>query len=398
MADDAVTDERSTGSGVSYPAAVLVLTSAGWIVIQTGRYLLPPLVSAIQTTFDIGNAKFGFALSLLWAVYALAQFPAGVASDELGYRTTLVGSLAVAGAAFGGFALAPTYRVWLALLTAIGVCTGVFLISSRAYLSALYGGDRGRALGIHSAAGDVAGVAAPLLATAALAVTVWWAPFVGLLVVAAVGVLALHAVVRGDYTVHRPAVAGTTRTAVRAVASRDLLVLMLVYGLYVFVTQGTAAFVPKYLQDSKGLSLEVANLVFSLFFLMGVIVKPTAGWASDRFGRRPVTVSALVAGGGALAAATLLPGLASAGAILVFAASVRFFPTPTQAYLFDRFEEATSGSAFGLIRSGYILVGSTGPAIVGAGSVAVGFGPTLVTMSATLVLAAGALTLLLRNR
>lgn len=397
MVDDAVADERSTGFNVSYPTAVLLLTSAGWIVIQTGRYLLPPLVPAIQAAFDIGNAKFGFALSLLWAVYALAQFPAGLTSDELGYRTTLVGSLTVAGIAFGGFALAPTYGVWLALLTAVGVCTGVFLISSRAYLSALYGDERGRALGIHSAAGDVAGVAAPLLATAVLAVTVWWAPFVGLLVVAGVAVIALHAIVRGTYTVRRPPVAGTTRAAVRAVASRDLLVLMLVYGLYVLVTQGTAAFVPKYLQDAKGLSLGVSNLVFSLFFLMGVVVKPTAGWASDRFGRRLVTVSALVSGGFALAAATLFSGLTSAGAILVFAATVRFFPTPTQAYLFDRFEEATSGSAFGLIRTGYILIGSTGPAIVGAGSVAFGFGPTLAALSATLVIAAGALAILLRS-
>lgn len=396
MTSDAVGGEETTRFGLSYPTVVLLLTSLGWIVIQVGRYLLPPLVSAIQGAFEIGNAKFGLALSVLWAVYAVAQFPAGLASDDLGYRTTLVGSLAVAGLAFGAFALTPTYGIWLGLLAAIGVCTGVFLISSRAYLSTLYGADRGRALGVHSAAGDVAGVVAPLLGTAVLAATVWWAPFVGLLVVAGAAVLALHLIVRGSYSVRRPAVADTARDAVDAVASRDLLVLMLVYGLYVLVTQGTAAFIPKYLTATKGLSLGVANGVFSLFFLMGVIAKPAAGWASDRVGRRPLTVGALAGGGLALAATTLLPGLASAGAILLFAITVRFFPTPTQAYLFDRFEEATSGSSFGLIRSGYILVGSTGPALVGAGSVSLGFGPTLVALAGTLLVAAAALAVLLR--
>lgn len=396
MGDGSAPVDRSR-LGLSYPTTVLVLVSIGWIVIQTGRYLLPPLAPAIRPAFGIDNAGFGFALSLLWAVYAVSQFPAGLTSDDLGYRTTLVGSLALAGIAFGAFALASVYGLWLALLAVVGVCTGVFLIGSRALLSELYGSDRGRALGIHSAAGDVAGVLAPLIATVVLAVTIWWAPFVGLLAVAAVSVLGLHLVLRGGYTVRPPVVGATARDAFAAVRSRDLLVVTVVYGLYVFATQGTAAFIPTYLTDAQGLSVGIANTVLSLFFLMGVVAKPVAGWASDRVGRRLLTVGALVAGGLSLAGATTLSGLASSGALLVYAVTVRFFPTPTQAYLFDRFDEATSGSAFGLVRSGYILVGSTGPAVVGAGSEAVGFGPTLTAVGATLVVAAGALALLMRE-
>ena len=385
----------SSRLGLSYPTTVLVLLSIGWIVIQTGRYLLPPLAPAIRSAFGIDNAGFGFALSLLWAVYAVSQFPAGLVGDDLGYRTTLVGALGLVGVAFGAFALASVYGLWLALLAVVGVCTGVFLISSRALLSELYGEDRGRALGIHSAAGDVAGVIAPLIATVVLAATIWWLPFVGLLAVAVLGVVGLHVLLRGGYSVRRPAVVETAGAAVAAVRSRDLLVVTFVYGLYVFATQGTAAFVPIYLTDVEGLSIGVANTVLSLFFLMGVVAKPAAGWASDRVGRRLLTVGALVAGGVSLAAATLVSGVASASALLAFAVTVRFFPTPTQAYLFDRFDEATSGSAFGLVRSGYILVGSTGPAVVGAGSEAVGFGATLLAVAATLLVAAVGLALLM---
>lgn len=154
--------------GVGYPGGMLLVASLGWFLVQTGRYLLPPLAPAITGTFDIGNAEFGFALSLLWAVYALTNFPGGIASDDLGYRTVLVGSLVIAARGFLGPVWAGSYLGLLGLLTVIGIGVGIFLVGSRTFLSTLYGPRRGRALGLHNAAGDVGGVVAPLIATSAV--------------------------------------------------------------------------------------------------------------------------------------------------------------------------------------------------------------------------------------
>lgn len=390
MAEDAggASSPASRG-GPGHPARMLVVASLGWFLVQTGRYLLPPLAPAITADFDIGNAEFGVALSLLWAVYALTNFPGGIASDDLGFRTVLVASLAVAGAGFAGLVWTTTYAGLLGGLAVIGAGVGVFLVGSRTFLSALYGERRGRAIGIHNAAGDVGGVVAPLVATAAVGLASWRAPYLGLGAAAVVVAGVLHARTGGRYTVRVPPLRRATRGAVAELASREVAALVGVYGVYVLVVQGVASFIPLYLTQVKGFGLGPANLALSGFFLAGVVVKPASGWASDVVGRRVLTVGSLVTAGGALAGLVVAADVAAVfAAVLAFAALVKLFPAATQAYLFDRFDEAASGSAFGLSRTAYVLVGSVGPAAVGVGSDAVGFGATFAALAGALVVAA----------
>lgn len=379
---------------IGSPGGMLVVASLGWFLVQTGRYLLPPLAPAITGAFDIGNAAFGLALSLLWAVYALMNFPGGIASDDLGYRTVLVGSLAIAAAGFLGLAWVGTYAGLLGLLAVIGTGVGIFLIGSRACLSSLYGPRRGRALGVHNAAGDVGGVIAPLVATAAVAVATWRTPFLGIAVAVAAVAVVFHARAGGRYSLRVPAVRRTARGAVSELATPDVAAIIGVYGVYVLVVQGVAAFVPLYLTQAKGMGLGTANLALSAFFLAGVVVKPASGWASDLVGRRVLTVGSLLTAGTALGALVLAADVVAVfAAVVAFAALVKLFPPATQAYLFDRFDDDTSGSAFGLSRTAYVLVGSVGPAAVGLGSEVVGFAPTFGVLAvglATTAVAFGA--------
>lgn len=390
MADDAGgAPGYAAPIGAGQPARMLVVTSLGWFLVQTGRYLLPPLAPAITADLAIGNAAFGVALSLLWAVYALTNFPGGIASDDLGFRTVLVASLVVAGVGFAGLGWAPTYGALLALLAVIGSGVGFFLVGSRTYLSALYGERRGRAIGIHNAAGDVGGVVAPLVATAAVGLASWRTPYLGLGVAALLVAGIFHARTGGQYAVRVPPLRRATRGAVAELASLEIAALVGVYGVYVLVVQGVASFIPLYLTQAKGLGLGTANLALSGFFLAGVVVKPASGWASDIVGRRVLTVGSLVTAGLALAGLVLAGDIAAVFvAVVAFSALVKLFPAATQAYLFDRFSDDASGSAFGLSRTAYVLVGSLGPAAVGVGSEAVGFGATFAALAAGLVLAA----------
>lgn len=376
---------------LTYPGSMLVACSVGWLIVQTGRYLLPPLAPSITAAFGIGNAEFGFAITLLWAVYAVTNFPAGIASDDIGFKPVLVGSLLLAGIGLGGLAVAGTYIGLLLLLCVVGVAVAFFLVGSRTFLSVLYGERRGRAIGIHNAAGDVGGVLAPLLATAAVGVATWWSPFLGIVAAAVLVAVFFHVVAAGDYTVRRPEIWRPTRGAIADIATLQVAGLIVLYGTYVLVSQGVVAFVPLYLTQDKGLGLGTANAALSMLFLAGVVVKPLSGWASDVLGRRALTVGSLVTAGLALEFLVVADGVVAVIAGVVgFAALSKLFPPATQAYLFDRFDDASSGSAFGLSRAIYVLIGSTGPAVVGLGSEAVGFATTFGVLAAGLVIVATA--------
>jgi len=380
------------------PGTLLAVASVGWFLVQGGRYLLPPLAPAITSTFHIGNAAFGLALSLLWAVYALTNFPGGIASDDLGFRTVLVGSLVVSGLGFVGLSLAGSYPVVLVLLAVVGSGVGFFLVGSRTFISALYGPQRGRAIGLHNAAGDVGGVFAPLVAIVVLAQGSWRLPFVvvGVGAVAVAGLL--HARLAGPYVLRRPPVGRATRRAVAEIATPEVGAVLAVYGVYVLVVQGVASFIPLYLIQSKALDPATASLALSVFFLVGVVVKPVSGWASDRVGRQALTIGSLATAGVALGALVVASGSVGVFAsVVAFAGLVKLFPAATQAYLFDQFSADASGSAFGLSRSAYVLVGSAGPALVGLGSETLGFDRTLTVLAAGLVVVALAFGGLVRS-
>lgn len=299
-----------TDGWLSYPQQILVLCSLGWFLAQAGRLALPALALPIQETIGIGNAAFGFAISVMWAVYALLQFPGGLAGDDLGYRTVLVVSSTIAGLGFLVITFTSTYALFLVATSLVGVGVGLFFIASRTYPSVLYGAKKGRALGIANAAGDAGGVLAPFGATLVIGLAVGWQTgFVGFALAFAVLAVGFHVTVRSSYRVAVPSVAGASARAVSEISKPGVALTIAAYSLYAMTWQGSVAFIPLYMYRAKGLSYELSGLMLSLFFLMGVIVKPVAGWLSDRIGRRVLAVGSLFGAGGFLGLLALVaPG------------------------------------------------------------------------------------------
>lgn len=395
MNDDAgETAERHagrTGFGghLTYAQTVLVLCSLGWFLVQSGRLILPALALPIQRSLGIGNAEFGVAVSVLWGVYALLQFPGGIASDDLGYRTMLVFGSVVTAAGYLLLVGVPNYPAFVVAAALLGVGVGSFYISSRTYPSEVYGDAKGRALGIANAAGDVGGVVAPLAAGAITALALPWRSAFAVIggLVLLVGV-AFHRAVPGEYALRRPALRSAGTAAVDRVATRSVLITLLAYCVFALAWQGSTAFIPLYVYEGKNLSYEVGTLMLSLFFLMGVVVKPLTGAASDVVGRRVLATGSLLASGVFLVGLAVVDGrLAVVAFIALFGATLMMFPPVTQAYLIEQFPADDVGGAFGLSRTGYVLVGSLGPALVGVGSETVGYDVTFAAFGVGLVAA-----------
>jgi MFS family permease len=369
------------------------LSAGGWALSQGTWLLLPALAVPIRETLGIGNAAFGVAMSVLWGSIALTQFPSGLLSDELGHRTVLVPTMVAAGVAVAALARLAALPAFLALVVLVGVGTGAFPTVARALLSSRFGEDRGRAFGVFGGAGDAAGVATPLVATAAIAAGVWRLTFVAVgagVVLAAVG---FHLLLAEEYSFRRPSLVGPGRDALSEVLRPGVPLAVLCYSTFALVWQGATSFLPIYMYEAKGLSLATANGTLSVLFLMGMLVKPAAGWASDLVGRRSLVVGALFVAGCLLAGLALLARrpVVVLGGVALFGRALMTFQPVMQAYLMDWFEGASEGGAFGLARLIYATIASTGSTVVGVGSETLGFDAVFAGLAVALVVASGAL-------
>jgi predicted MFS family arabinose efflux permease len=361
----------------------------GWAAIQAGRLVLSPMLPAVMADLRISAFEAGVAFTVMWGLYAVGQYPSGRLSDRLSRPTLLVPGLALLSVGFGALAVAPTYAFYLLGAAVVGAGAGLYPTAARALVSDLYVRRRGQAFGLHTASGDIGGAIAAGLAVATLAVASWRAAFVPVIVVLAAVLVALHAWRRQAYDVRRVDLA-VRETAGRLFGNRRFAVLLAAYVLFAFTYQGTVGFLPSFLQDAKDFSTGLAGGGFAALFVVGALVKPLSGAASDRFASKAtVGVAALVVGAAALAATVAVeaPALVAAS-VVVFAAGLMAFPPAMQAHLMDAFPDASMGGDLGAARTVYIGLGSLGPTYVGFVAERAGYVPAFAGLVACLLVAA----------
>ena len=355
--------ERLVGG---YTGRLLLSASLGWAAIQAGRLVLSPLLPAISDDLGIGATRAGFALTILWGLYALLQYPSGRLSDALSRKTLLVAGLSLVLVGFLALGAAPTYPLFLAGAAVVGVGAGLYPTAARALVSDLFVERRGRAFGLHTGSGDFGGVAASGLAAAALAVATWRASFLPVVVVLAAVVVALHRFSDERYVVARPSL-GLATTVRRLLADSELRLLLVAYVLFAFSWQSTTGFLPTYLLDGKGFDQFVATVAFAVLFGVGMLAKPAAGALGDAVPRTLLAPVLLVLAAGSLGVVVAAPGpfVAVAG-VVVFAVGLMAFPPVMQSYLMDTFPDESAGGDLGAYRTIYIGLGALGPTYVGA--------------------------------
>lgn len=346
----------------------LLAVAAGWLFVNGFRVLLPAVLPQVKADFAVTNASAGFALTVLWLLYAGLQFPAGIAADRVGERTLLLGGAILGAVSFAAFYVAPVFVLFLGACALFGAGAGLFGTPRDMFLSRTYPETDSTAYGVTFAAGSIGAAALPYVATTIatrwgwrLAV-VWLVP--PLLAVAAAlwWVGPPTAPTAGE---DRLSARETVRRTTGALSNRSILLASGVFFPFVFTYQALLSFLPTYLVELKGLDQGFAALLFGLLFVVSAITQPIAGHAADQYGEHrtilalivlsTVTVAALPPLEGQLALAVLVPliGLRVAIGPLVSAFVVRELPASVQ------------GTGWGLLRTLFFGLGATGSTVIG---------------------------------
>lgn len=348
-----------------YSGRLFVILTVAFFVITMGRRLLPPLLPVIIETLGLTSFGAGIALSVFTVVRAGAQYPGGRYADRLSRTTVLLASFGLAILGFGLLGLTVTYGMLLVGVAVIGAAAGLFVPANRALLSDLFRAKRGRAFGLNMSASDVTGIVAAGVAVAAVGIASWQAAF--WLIVPAMGlVLVAFWWVSREPVEVAVASLGLRETAARLFGTRRFRLIVAAYSLRSFATSGVTNFLPLFLIATQGFSFEFASGAYALRFAVGIVVKPFSGLLGDYVSRPGIAVASLVVTGFGIGVLVLAPtGLVAIAGVALYALGQKSFGAPMQAYLMDRFPDASMGGDLGATRTTYMGIASLGPATVG---------------------------------
>ncbi|KWF22125.1 MFS transporter [Burkholderia pseudomultivorans] len=303
------------------PWSVLILLSLGLLISFVDRTSLSAALAdrGFVQHFSLTNVQRGWLNSAVFWSYGLAQMPMGWLVDRYGVKRPYSICFAIWCAAAAATGLVTTLPALIAMRLTIGLAEAVVVPATYRYLANHFEETRkGTALGIFSIGGKMGpALGAPIAAWLLVAYS-WKAMFVVTGLVGLVWLAPWLLLVRDDYP-SRDELAAAIRHA-SSVPLRNLLVSPVVWGglvnnfCYSYFAFYCVTWMPAYLVEQRGLSLE-KSAFYTFFSFAGIaLVAAVAGWAADRIiarGNDAVAVRKAFIVAGFIGATTVLLGAAA---------------------------------------------------------------------------------------
>lgn len=350
-----------------YRHTVLILAVLANFTQVGSRLAISPVVPAIIESFAISKSAIGIALTGMWAMNAVLQFPSGVFSDRFGERPVVLAALGLTGLGSLLLAASPTFPFFAVFAVFLGIGSGLYFSVGSSLLTKLFP-NTGGALGVHASGGLLSGLLMPV-AAGFIGVRYGWRPAI---VIGAVLALPAFALVRWRIRPTPPRDPETRLhdrfdpAVIVDLLSRPMVaftIVLAVIGNFTF--QAIASFFPTFLIEFHGFTTTDASIAFGAIFFLGAIVQPAVGRVSDTVGRDTVlSVNFLVATIG-IGLVLLAPVRAVALIGVGFIGLGMTWFAVLQARIMDGLSDAERGAGFGLARTIFAVIAASGSAITG---------------------------------
>jgi NNP family nitrate/nitrite transporter-like MFS transporter len=381
----------TTTSTRTGPTANLVLATTGFALAFWGWALLSPLGPSLQERLGLSAEQLSLLVAVPVVVGSLGRIPVGALTDRFGARAVLpaVCLVSVLPVLYLGL-LAESYTSYLVGGFFLGVAGTAFAVGVP-LVSAWYPPERkGFAVGVFGA--GMGGTAISAFTTVRLSDAVGEAfPFVLVAVLLTVYGVVGAVLIRDAPTRPTPppgsVLARTWRTMRLGVTVRASAMYALGFGGFV----AFSVYLPTYLKNAYELSQEGAALRTAGFVVLAVLMRPTGGWLSDRFGPLPVLSTCFAVVTVLAAAAALHPPLEiGAGAVFLgLAGALGAAAGAAFAYVAKNAEPSQVGAVTGVVGACGGLGGFVPPLVMGSVFAATGgYGPGLWALAAVAAAAA----------
>lgn len=348
-------------------AFLLVMLLLAWILANADRVAMSVSIVPISQDFNLDASKAGLLLSAFYVSYALMQLAAGWLGDRLGSRVVLVFSVACWSVFTGLTGMATTFVALFAIRVLFGIGEGGFSpASSVAVAEAFPKNERARAKSLLLGASFL-GSAIGSSAIAALIHSHGWRYAYHVFGVIGIGVavvvwLAIKPVPRNPSSSGKPSFR-------KLFASPVLRKTMVIFFFANIVYVALISWMPAFLIKTRHIDILHAGLASSVPYLIAFGSLNVVGWMLDKVGRGRER-QFMVWGGiamliflASMALAESLPALLTLWTLSLVGYTVVYgtvFAIPLK-----HIQEASIGTAAGIINFGGQVAASIAPAMVG---------------------------------
>lgn len=294
---------------------VLLISFSHLLHDTYGGFLAPLLPLLIQ--------KLGFSYALAGFLTAAQRFPSlinpwlGALADKFQVRYFVIIGPAVTAIAMSLLGVAPSYSTLIVLLAIMGISSACYHVPTPVMLRKIAGKQVGKSMSFYMFGGELARTVSPLVVV--VGVSLWGLE--GTYRLIAPGLLAsLFLYLKFRHVKIQQHVPSAASPIGMIQTVKGLLPLFLgLAGLTVFMGALKAAmlaFLPSYL-TSKGYSVSLAGISLSVLQAGGVAGVLTAGYFSDKFGRKIILLIVLIASPIFLGFFLMFPGIFSFPILIV---------------------------------------------------------------------------------
>jgi len=273
-----VLGKLTTRSGVTVATAIAHFVNDVPLTLPAATILI------LRDEFDLKYAALGAIITASAFFMTSLQFITGYAADRWNRITLLRLGLTTLGVGTILMGFSTNYVQLLAFGCLIGIGGSVFHPIGYSLLSdAFESGNRGKALGLGSAAGDMA-VPVAFATSGFLVLFLGWRNLFilwGLIVIIVAVMLPLIIKEPRKKDFHLNATNNSTKKIVRT-----LIPVIIVMGLTAASYKIASSFTTTYLRDFFGLGIESANFILALMMTIGTVGSIVGGTLADKLGEK----------------------------------------------------------------------------------------------------------------
>jgi len=302
----------------------LLLFWSLWFLNFSTRTVLSPLLPIFEEKLHISHSLAGSVFLFLAVGYTGSLLVSNWIAPRIGFKKTIAAGFVILIGGLLSLALTRTYWGFGVVAFVLGFGAGLYLPCALPLLTSTIPPDQwGKAIAFHETAATSSILAIPLLAAAALRFLHWmWLPVVLSGLCLAVTVLFL---IRSPDLRPKEEEKTPFSTVLRR---RDFWIMATLWSLAAAGGLGLYNLMPLFLVNERSLPIDLANSIFGLSRIGGLVVTFFAGFLIDRFGVRRVLLVSLLASGFSIIGIALADSFPLLVAMLVFQATSipAFFP------------------------------------------------------------------------